>query len=230
MNSTVKLDVRVYPIEEPKGATVAFANVGIDDMLAISGIRVVNSDKGNFVAMPQALGNNGLYKDIAFPVNSELRKELNKAVLAEFDAVKNDRSLGQSINAQISGERDVSVKVNVSPLKYPKGSTVAYANITVDNLIAINSARVISGENGNFVAMPQSKDKEGNYHDIAFPINKELRQEINAAVLAEFDKAQSRSEERGSNFKEKLAEGAQKAAQYAKPETAAAKGAPGLGD
>jgi len=233
MSSTVKLDVRVYPIEEPKGATVAFANVGIDDMLAISGIRVVNGEKGAFVSMPQTQDKNGEYHNVAAPINDGLKKALNKAVLAEFKAVMSGQSSEQSVEAKIKGERENGLDVKVSPIKDPKGSTMAFADITVDNLVAINSARVVSGENGNFVAMPQSKDKDGNFHDIAFPITSELRKEINKAVLDGYDKAVNRAAERpadrGSSFSDRLAEGAQKAANYTKP-AAAAKGAPGLGD
>jgi stage V sporulation protein G len=229
MNNTVKLDVQVYPIEEPKGKTVAFANVGIDDMLAISGIRVVNGEKGNFVAMPQTQDKKGEYHNVATPVNDDLRKEINKAVLAEYKAVCNEESIGR-FAAEIKGERENSIGVKVYPLKDPQSSTMAFANITVDNLVAINGARVVSGEKGDFVAMPQSRDKEGNYHDIAFPINGELRKELNKAVLAEYDKAQNRSADRGNSFSDRLAEGAQKSAQYTKPAGAVAKGAPGLGD
>jgi len=230
MSSTVKLDVRVYPIEEPKGSTVAFANVGIDDMLAISGIRVISGEKGNFVSMPQTQDKNGEYHNVAAPINDDLKKKLNKAVLAEFKAVMGGQSLGQSVSAEIKGERENNLDVKVYPLRDPKGSTVAFANITVDNLVAINGARVISGEKGNFVAMPQSKDNDGNYHDIAFPINSGLRKELNRLVLGEYDKTQNRAADRGNNFAERLAEGAQKAANYAKPAGAVAKSSPGLGD
>jgi stage V sporulation protein G len=228
MNSAVKLDIRVYPIEEPKGATVAFANVGINDKLAISGIRVVSGEQGTFVAMPQTQDKNGDYHNVVAPVNAELRKKLNKAVIAEYKAVMNEQSLG-IVAAEIKGEQENGVAVKLFPIQEPKGNTLAFANIVVDNLIAINGARVVSGEKGDFVAMPQSKDKDGNFHDIAFPINSDMRKEIIKAVLAEYDKSQDRSAERGG-FSDRLAEGAQRAANYARPEGVAAKGAPGLGD
>ena len=80
----VKLDVRAYPISEPKGNVLAFASVTIDEMFAVNNIRVVNSEKGAFVAMPQVKDKNGEYRDICFPVTSELRKQLNDAVLGEY--------------------------------------------------------------------------------------------------------------------------------------------------
>lgn len=79
----VKLDVRAYPIAEPKGSVVAFASVTIGDMFAVNNIRVVDSVNGLFVAMPQ-VNARGEYRDICFPVTAELRKQLNEAVLGAY--------------------------------------------------------------------------------------------------------------------------------------------------
>ena len=88
IQTTAKLDVRAYPIAEPKGSTVAFASVTINDMVAINGIRVINSEKGLFAAMPQTKDTSGEYRDIAFPVTKELRQQLNKAILDEYAVAK----------------------------------------------------------------------------------------------------------------------------------------------
>jgi stage V sporulation protein G len=104
--NNINLDVRVYPIEDPKGSTLAFASVGIEDLVAITGIRVVSGEKGNFVAMPQSRDKDGNYHDIAFPINGELRRELNKAVLDEYQEVAFAR--GPSLNAQLrAGQEQV---------------------------------------------------------------------------------------------------------------------------
>jgi stage V sporulation protein G len=89
MNSTengVKLDARAYPIAEPKGNVLAYASITINDMFAVNSIRVVNSDKGPFVAMPQARDNRGDFRDICFPVTAELRKQISDVVLNEYAA------------------------------------------------------------------------------------------------------------------------------------------------
>jgi len=82
--NNVKLDVRAYPIAEPKNNVVAFAGVTINDMFAVNNIRVVNSEKGLFVAMPQTRDKSGEYRDVCFPVTSELRKQISDAVLNEY--------------------------------------------------------------------------------------------------------------------------------------------------
>jgi stage V sporulation protein G len=79
------LSVKVYPINEPQGATLAFASVGINDLVAIQGVRVVNGEKGLFVTMPQSKDKNDEYHDIAYPLNADLRKQISLAVLNAYD-------------------------------------------------------------------------------------------------------------------------------------------------
>jgi stage V sporulation protein G len=98
--SNIKLDIRVYPIENPQGSTLAFANIGIEDLVAINGVRVVDSaNKGTFVAMPQSKDKDGNYHDIAFPINSDLRKEMSKAVLDKYreTVAEKNQSLGSQL-------------------------------------------------------------------------------------------------------------------------------------
>jgi stage V sporulation protein G len=239
MSTNIKLNVRVYPIDEPKGNTLAFANVGIGDAVAISGIRVIKGTKNNFVAMPQSQDKDGNYHDIAFAVNDTLRKEMNKAVLAEFKTPTRDADgqyLGSSVTAQVDGVIGGNLDVKAYPIKEPRGNTLSFANITVDNLVAISGVRVVnSEEKGLFVTMPQSKDKEGGYHDIAFPINSDLRRDISSAVL---DAYNERSNEKTADEKQSMSDrlNESKAESYAynaahKADPArAAKGSPGLGD
>jgi stage V sporulation protein G len=232
-NINVKLDVRVYPIGEPKGNTLAFANVGVEDLAAINGIRVVSGKNGLFVDMPQSKDKNGEFHDIAFPVNSDLRKELNKAVLAEYDSPTRDadgQNVGRSVAAPVKIEQGEKLSVKVYPIREPKSNTLAFANVGIENLLAISGIRVVTGKNGLFVDMPQSKDKNGEYHDIAFPINAELRKEVNKAVLGAYKEIAAENEKPiGERLDEGMREAANKAAEKA-AQPAACKGKPGLGD
>ena len=98
--TAAKLDVRAYPIADPKGTTVAFASVTINDMVAINGIRVVDGANGLFAQMPQTKDKDGEYRDIAFPVTKELRQQLNKAILDEY-AVQKSAPEKASVKEQI---------------------------------------------------------------------------------------------------------------------------------
>lgn len=97
----VKLDVRAYPIKDPQKSTVALASVTINDMVAISGLRVVDSEKGLFVSMPQAKDSQGEYRDIAFPVMKGLRGQINKAVLDAYAAEKEKAQEKPSVTDQV---------------------------------------------------------------------------------------------------------------------------------
>ena len=76
--------------------------------------------------------------------------------------------------------------VRVYPLTDQNNSTKAFASISVEDLIAIKGIRVVDGSKGLFVTMPQSRDQDGNYHDIAFPLTADLRKAVNKAVLDEY--------------------------------------------
>lgn len=81
--------------------------------------------------------------------------------------------------------------VRIMPLKNGTGATKGYASITLDEVFAVNDIRVMEGQKGLFISMPnrKGKDKDGNekYFDIAFPVNADLRKEINDAIIAKYD-------------------------------------------
>jgi stage V sporulation protein G len=117
----VKLDVRAYPIAEPKGNVVAFASVTINDMFAVNNIRVVNSEKGLFVAMPQVKDAKGEYRDICFPVTAELRKQLNDSILGAYAAEKEVPAKESTVDKLREGKREA--KENPAPVKAPKNKS-----------------------------------------------------------------------------------------------------------
>jgi len=62
----------------------------------------------------------------------------------------------------------------------------AFVSITFDDAFVIRGLKVIDGNNGLFVAMPSRRRKDGEFRDIAHPINNETRTMIEDAVLAEY--------------------------------------------
>lgn len=65
----------------------------------------------------------------------------------------------------------------------------AIASITIDNEFVVHDIRVINGNNGMFVAMPSKRTPDGEFRDIAHPISSATREKIQAAVLAEYERA-----------------------------------------
>ena len=79
----MKVDVKIGSIR-PEGSVRAFASINLNDCFAIRNVKVVDSTKGLFVAMPSYKAGNGEYKDICFPCTKESRIEFDKAVLGEY--------------------------------------------------------------------------------------------------------------------------------------------------
>ena len=64
----------------------AIASIVIDDAFVIHDLRVVNGDKGLFVAMPSRKLPNGDFRDICHPINTQARTDIQQAVLDQFAA------------------------------------------------------------------------------------------------------------------------------------------------
>lgn len=88
-NSIPSLVARIDKLVDHEGSKVkAFVSVNIGDSFAIHGLRVVESDKGLFVAMPSSSyqkGGKTEYMDIFHPITGEARKELSNCVLEAYE-------------------------------------------------------------------------------------------------------------------------------------------------
>ena len=80
------VSVKITPSKDD-GNLLAFANVTLGGCFAVRGIRVMDSEKGVFVAMPDKKNAKGEYHDICFPTTAEMRQVLNTAVLTEYQKV-----------------------------------------------------------------------------------------------------------------------------------------------
>ena len=78
----MRVDVKIGSIR-PEGNIRAYASVNLNDCFAIRNVKIVDSSKGLFVAMPSYKSGNE-YKDICFPVTKEFREQLNQAVIDAY--------------------------------------------------------------------------------------------------------------------------------------------------
>jgi stage V sporulation protein G len=69
----------------------------------------------------------------------------------------------------------------------------AFASITLDDCFVIRGLKIIEGKDGTFVAMPSRRRKDGEYQDIAHPINNDARQEMERVILAEYRREKERA-------------------------------------
>ena len=76
-----------------------------------------------------------------------------------------------------------------------EGKMKCIVSLTFDNLFVVHDIKVIEGHNGLFIAMPSRKVGEGNFRDIAHPINPEVRAMFEEAILEAYKNAEDVSEE-----------------------------------
>lgn len=80
--------------------------------------------------------------------------------------------------------------VKVKKIEKENSRMKGIAEILLDDMIAIHDIRIISGDNGIFVAMPSRKTPTGDYRDIVHPISQEARDIIEKAIVEEYNKAE----------------------------------------
>ncbi|WP_287713244.1 septation regulator SpoVG [Blautia sp.] len=68
-----------------------------------------------------------------------------------------------------------------------EGKMKAVVSITIDEEFVVHDIKVIEGEKGLFIAMPSRKATDGEYRDIAHPINSETRERIQGIILEKYE-------------------------------------------
>ncbi|NLB24649.1 MAG: septation regulator SpoVG [Clostridiales bacterium] len=68
------------------------------------------------------------------------------------------------------------------------GKMKAVVSITFDEEFVVHDIKVIEGQNGLFIAMPSRKMGEGDFRDIAHPLNSDTRNRIREAIFKEYEK------------------------------------------
>ena len=84
-------DIRVRKLTK-EGKMKAVVSVTFDDVFVVHDIKVIDGEKGLFIAMPSRRAGDGEYRDIAHPINSDMRDRLQSEILAKYEeAVKESR-------------------------------------------------------------------------------------------------------------------------------------------
>ncbi len=76
-----------------------------------------------------------------------------------------------------------------------EGKMKAVVSITIDNEFVVHDIKVIDGEKGLFIAMPSRKAADGEYRDIAHPINSNTRERIQREILEKYEEAALETEQ-----------------------------------
>lgn len=70
-----------------------FATIIIDDAFVVKNIKIIQGKNGLFIAMPSYKLKNGEYKDVAHPLNTETRTQLEELILAKYNETADDEGI-----------------------------------------------------------------------------------------------------------------------------------------
>ena len=78
-------DVRVRKVTK-EGKMRAVVSITIDDVFVVHDIKVIDGEKGLFIAMPSRKAADGEYRDIAHPINSDTRNKIQQIILEKYES------------------------------------------------------------------------------------------------------------------------------------------------
>ncbi len=77
-------DVRIRKVDK-EGKMKAIVSITLDDVFVVHDIKVIEGEKGLFIAMPSRKGADGEYRDIAHPINSDMRTKIQDLILETYN-------------------------------------------------------------------------------------------------------------------------------------------------
>ncbi len=81
------VDVKIYLPKDPEkdhGKLMGFASINLGGVFAVNSIRIYDTDKGPFIAMPSTKGKDDKYHDVCCPTTKEMREAVNAAILSAY--------------------------------------------------------------------------------------------------------------------------------------------------
>lgn len=85
-------------------------------------------------------------------------------------------------------------EVRIYPYKARNSKLRAFASVTFDEEFAVKGIKVMDGKKGLFISMPAQASSEGEYYDVAYPITKKFREELEDAVITAFEEEDEEEE------------------------------------
>ncbi len=82
-------DIRIKRVSTG-GKLKAYVTVTFDDCFVVHNLKIISGKAGTFIAMPSRKTKTGEYKDIAHPINSEFRHQIQSEIIGEYDKLKDE--------------------------------------------------------------------------------------------------------------------------------------------
>ena len=89
VNKVQVTDIRIRSVEK-EGKMKAVVSITIDDEFVVHDIKIIEGEKGMFIAMPSRRASDGEYWDIAHPINTATRERLQNMILAKYQETQEE--------------------------------------------------------------------------------------------------------------------------------------------
>ena len=156
------------------GGIVARSTLLVNNMFLVNDVNLVSGKNGLCVLMPSIKKENGDFQDFAIFNSKEERDKVTVLIMKEY---MNRISI---LNEPYTKGMEVNLFID------ERGKQKAYATVVIEEKMRINRIRVMEGENGLYVSMPNKKDAWGNYHEVVSMPTPEACRALNELVLHEY--------------------------------------------
>jgi len=89
-------DVRIRRVTKEEGKMKAFVSITIDEEFVVHDIKIIEGEKGLFIAMPSRKTADGEYRDIAHPINSGTRARIQDIILEKYEETENETDIEEA--------------------------------------------------------------------------------------------------------------------------------------
>lgn len=196
-----------------KNSLKAIATIGLDNIVCIPNIRIIDGEYGPFVGYPNQ-GEKEVIKFVESDAGKDLKKQIQDAVIEKYnEALKDESMVGYKYNYTDEEKESMrnKAKENLDKIRVSIGQVYsnsdsrqkAIGDIILDNTMYLKGIRLIENqENQLFVAMPsRSYEVNGDkkYNDIFYGLTKEVKEKITERAIENYDKKRQSEEESNSS-------------------------------
>ncbi len=193
----MEYSIKLNAVNNPDKSVRAFATVTFGGSFKITNIAVVEGRENQpFVSMPSFKSkertehNEPVYKDVCNPITSEFRKALYDDILALYGEM--EQTGRAEVTREAENPQEPEFSVAVTPFEREGSNILGLARIYFDDSFVVSNISVLKGKEKEFVAMPSykvkqsGKDGKPQYQDVCFPVTKEFREKLYAAILENY--------------------------------------------
>ena len=173
----------ITPLQEPRNNVVAVASATFYDTFTVNSITICKGETGSlYVRMPQKRTNQGNYIDVTHPLNSVTRQDVNNTLINAFSVGNLHQEIPMTKKPVISAQNSVKYQSG----QY--GNNLGRMDIVVNDMV-IHNCKMTVNRNSKIplLSMPSYKDKNGEFHSIAVPVNSDSFKAMNDAALIEYN-------------------------------------------